>query len=238
MLHLGRINCWEVPRRVDMVCVWRGSIGGLGLCLAGSGQMEGLHPAAYGLGSQIRGNHVLGQNLARCPRATLEVGVVAPWLPPGQLHGISSTSPSSPCCPACCLERRRGNRDHSLSLDGEEPGHFWYTTFGSQTPSPCSRTELQRVGPLWAGSPWSCPFAAESCNGWAHGSRGVCGVWSGEGDRPTCRCALWTCTRTRRPCTRTRIAYITCVCACGACTALPTSRTCTCTCACTCEFVC
>ena len=36
----------------------------------------------------------LGQNLARCPRTTLEVGVVAPWLPPFQLHGISSTSPS------------------------------------------------------------------------------------------------------------------------------------------------
>ena len=29
--------------------------------------------------------------------------MVAPWLPPGQLHGISSTSPSSPCCPVCCM---------------------------------------------------------------------------------------------------------------------------------------
>ena len=28
---------------------------------------------------------------------------VAPWLPPGQLHGNSSTSPSSPCHPVCCL---------------------------------------------------------------------------------------------------------------------------------------
>ena len=45
----------------------------------------------------------LDQNLARCPRTTLEVRVVAPWLPPGQLHGNSSTSPSSPCCPVCCV---------------------------------------------------------------------------------------------------------------------------------------
>ena len=30
-------------------------------------------------------------------------GVVAPWLPPGQLHSISSASPSSPCCPVCCV---------------------------------------------------------------------------------------------------------------------------------------
>ena len=45
----------------------------------------------------------LGQNLARCPRTTLEARVVALWLPPGQLHGMSSTSPSSPCCPVCCM---------------------------------------------------------------------------------------------------------------------------------------
>ena len=30
-------------------------------------------------------------------------GVVAPWLSPGQLHGISLASPSSPCCPVCCV---------------------------------------------------------------------------------------------------------------------------------------
>ena len=30
-------------------------------------------------------------------------GVLAPWLPPGQLHGNSSTSPSSPCRPTCCV---------------------------------------------------------------------------------------------------------------------------------------
>ena len=30
-------------------------------------------------------------------------GVVAPWLPPGQLHGIGSTSLSAPCCPVCCV---------------------------------------------------------------------------------------------------------------------------------------
>ena len=30
-------------------------------------------------------------------------GVVAPWLPQGQLHGNSSTSPSLPCCPVCCV---------------------------------------------------------------------------------------------------------------------------------------
>ena len=30
-------------------------------------------------------------------------GVVAPWLLPGQLHGNSSTSPSSPCHPVCCV---------------------------------------------------------------------------------------------------------------------------------------
>ena len=45
----------------------------------------------------------LDQNLARCPRTTLEVRVVAPWLPPGRLHGNSSTSPSWPCCPVCCV---------------------------------------------------------------------------------------------------------------------------------------
>ena len=45
----------------------------------------------------------LDQNLARCPETTLEVRVVAPWLPPGQLHGNSSTSPSWPCCPVCCV---------------------------------------------------------------------------------------------------------------------------------------
>ena len=30
-------------------------------------------------------------------------GVVALLLPPGQLHGISSASPSLPCCPVCCV---------------------------------------------------------------------------------------------------------------------------------------
>ena len=30
-------------------------------------------------------------------------GVVAPWLPLGQLHVNSSTSPSSPCHPVCCV---------------------------------------------------------------------------------------------------------------------------------------
>ena len=45
----------------------------------------------------------LSQNLARCPRTTLEGGVVALWLPPGQLDGISSTSPSLPCCTVCCV---------------------------------------------------------------------------------------------------------------------------------------
>ena len=29
--------------------------------------------------------------------------VVAPWLPPGQLHGINSGSPSSPCRHVCCV---------------------------------------------------------------------------------------------------------------------------------------
>ena len=32
----------------------------------------------------------LDQNLARCPRTTLGVRVVAPWLPPGQLHSTVS----------------------------------------------------------------------------------------------------------------------------------------------------
>ena len=45
----------------------------------------------------------LDQNLARCPRTTLEVRVVAPWLPPGQLHGNSLTGPSWPCCAVCCV---------------------------------------------------------------------------------------------------------------------------------------
>ena len=30
-------------------------------------------------------------------------GLVAPWLLPGQLHGISAASLSSPCCPVCCV---------------------------------------------------------------------------------------------------------------------------------------
>ena len=30
-------------------------------------------------------------------------GVVAPWLPLGQLHGNSSMRPSSPCHPVCCV---------------------------------------------------------------------------------------------------------------------------------------
>ena len=45
----------------------------------------------------------LDQNLARWPRTTLEVRVVAPWLPLCQLHGNSSTSPLWPCCPVCCV---------------------------------------------------------------------------------------------------------------------------------------
>ena len=45
----------------------------------------------------------LDQNLARCPRTTLEVRVAAPWLPLGQLHGNGSTSLSWPCCPVCCV---------------------------------------------------------------------------------------------------------------------------------------
>ena len=52
-------------------------------------------------------------------------GVVAPWLPPGQLHGIRSTSPSSPCCPVCCVcigaftasrHARSRDRSHDLSV--------------------------------------------------------------------------------------------------------------------------
>ena len=37
------------------------------------------------------------------PQDHLGSGVVAPYLPLGQLHGISLTSPSSPCCPVCCV---------------------------------------------------------------------------------------------------------------------------------------
>ena len=121
-----------------IVCVWRG--GGVYHCYRASRLTLYGHTGVLGSGRSPFGeahgagqgcvpvlpldqcDMHLGQTPARCPRTTLEVGVVAPWLPPGQRHGISSTSPSSPCCPACCLERRRGNRDHSLSLDGEEPG--------------------------------------------------------------------------------------------------------------------
>ena len=47
--------------------------------------------------------YALGPEPGSLPQDHPGSGVVAPWLPPGQLHGISSTSPSSPCCPVCCV---------------------------------------------------------------------------------------------------------------------------------------
>ena len=48
------------------------------------------------------------------PQDHLGSGAVAPWLPPGQLQGIGSTSPSVPCCPVChswwCSRQRGGLR--------------------------------------------------------------------------------------------------------------------------------
>ena len=42
-------------------------------------------------------------DLGSLPRDHPGSGVLAPWLPPGQLHSGSSTSPSLPCCPTCCV---------------------------------------------------------------------------------------------------------------------------------------
>ena len=47
--------------------------------------------------------YALGPEPGSLPQDHPGSGVVAPWLPPGQLHGMSSTSPSSPCCPVCCM---------------------------------------------------------------------------------------------------------------------------------------
>ena len=47
--------------------------------------------------------YALGPEPGSLPQDHPRSGVVAPWLPPGQLHGNSSTSPSSPCCPVCCV---------------------------------------------------------------------------------------------------------------------------------------
>ena len=74
----------------------------------GSGHSHRSRPTVRAQGASLRYPSTsvictLDQILARCPRTTLEVRVVAPWLPPGQLHGNSSTSPSWPCCPVCCV---------------------------------------------------------------------------------------------------------------------------------------
>ena len=47
--------------------------------------------------------YALGPEPGSLPQDHPGSGVVAPWLPPGQLHGISSASPSSPCCPVLCV---------------------------------------------------------------------------------------------------------------------------------------
>ena len=58
-------------------------------------------------------------------------GVVAPWPPPGQLHGNSSTSPSSPCRPVCCV-CFWGFHSWCMSVCACGTGHFFVHSF-----SPC-----------------------------------------------------------------------------------------------------
>ena len=77
---------------------WRPRVGSLPI-IAGLRCRPGVHPCVAPRPVQ----YALGPEPGSLPQDHPGSGVVAPWLPPGQLHGISSVSPSSPCCPVCCV---------------------------------------------------------------------------------------------------------------------------------------
>ena len=78
--------------------LWRPRVGLLPI-IAGPRCRPGVHPCI----SPRPVRYALRPEPGSLPQDHPGSGVVAPWLLPGQLHGISSTSPSSPCRPMCCV---------------------------------------------------------------------------------------------------------------------------------------
>ena len=92
--HSGVLGLGRSHRSRPTVLSLYGHSGVLGL-----GRSHRSRPTVRAQGASLCGPSTsvictLDQNLARCPRTTLEVRVVAPWLPPGQLHGNSSAGPA------------------------------------------------------------------------------------------------------------------------------------------------
>ena len=77
---------------------WRPRVGSLPI-IAGLRCRPGVHPSIAP--RPVR--YALRPEPGSLPQDHPGSGVVAPWLPPGQLHGNSSTSLSSPCRPMCCV---------------------------------------------------------------------------------------------------------------------------------------
>ena len=77
---------------------WRPRVGSLPI-IAGLRCRPGVHPCI----APQPVLYALRPEPGSLPQDHPGSGVVAPWLPPGQLHGNSSTSLSSPCCPVCCV---------------------------------------------------------------------------------------------------------------------------------------
>ena len=77
---------------------WRPWVGSLPMT-AGLRCRPGVHPCIAP--RPVR--YALGPAPGSLPQDHPGSGVAAPWLLPGQLHGNSSTSPSSPCRPVCCV---------------------------------------------------------------------------------------------------------------------------------------
>ena len=77
---------------------WRPRVGSL-LIMAGLRCRPGVHPCIAP--RPVR--YALRPEPGSLPQDHPGSGVVAPWLPPGQLRSISSASPSLPYCPVCCV---------------------------------------------------------------------------------------------------------------------------------------
>ena len=77
---------------------WRPRVGSLPI-IAGLRCRPGVHPCIAP--RPVR--YALGPEPGSLPQDHPGSGVVAPWLPLGQLHSNRSTSPSLPCHPVCCV---------------------------------------------------------------------------------------------------------------------------------------
>ena len=77
---------------------WRPRVGSLPI-ITGLRCRPGVHPCI--VPRPVR--YALRPEPGSLPQDHPGSGVVAPWLPAGQLHGNSSTSLSSPCRPVCCV---------------------------------------------------------------------------------------------------------------------------------------